>query len=168
MRNDVMIKTQKLGLRPIRDDDIQYLEALDQDPVVKEYFPEGTLSRREIRAFIHESLENHETKNLPCFVIFRSKDKRFVGEAYFDQLESGEIKVGYLFHRQFWNRGYATEVLKALLNWAKKHIHAAYIIAYADKQNTASFRVMKKCGMRYYKEAHFLGMDCYFYRIRNR
>ncbi|KTD46955.1 GNAT family acetyltransferase [Legionella rubrilucens] len=163
-----VIKTQKLGLRPIREEDVRYLEEIDKDPVVKEYFPEGTLSRREIREFIQESLENHENKNLPCFVIFRLKDRRFVGEAYFDQLESGEIKVGYLFHRQFWNRGYATEVLKALLNWAKKNIKADYIIAYADKENVASFRVMQKCGMRFYKEAHFLGMDCKFYRIRNR
>ncbi|KTC87499.1 MULTISPECIES: GNAT family N-acetyltransferase [Legionella] len=163
-----LIETKQLGIRAVQKEDITFLEELDNDPVVKEYFPEGTLSRGEIKGFILECIENCEIKSLPCFVIFRLKDDEFVGEAYFDQLDSGEIKVGYLFHRKFWDKGYATEVLKGLLAWAKNNINAEYIIAYADKDHKASFRVMEKCGMKYYKEDYFLDMECKFYKIKNR
>lgn len=162
-----LIKTKHLGLRLIRKEDINYLEELDSDPDVKEFFPEGTLRSPEIKDFIKHCISSSENKNLPCLVVFKLKDEAFVGEAYFDQIETGEIKVGYLFHKKYWNKGYATEVLTALLAWAKSHINTDYIIAYADKNNKASFRVMKKCRMEHYKDDYYLNMDCRFYRIKN-
>lgn len=163
-----LFETKHLGLRFIKKEDIDYLESLDQDPTVKEYFPEGTLSYREIKNYIEECLNNYENKGLPCLVIFKLQTSEFIGEAYFDEIDHGEIKVGYLFHKKFWNKGYATEVLQALLEWAKEHISADYIVAYADKENKASFRVMKKCGMEFYREGSYLDMECKFYRIKNR
>lgn len=162
-----LIKTKHLGLRFIRKEDIDYLEELDKDPAVAKFFPEGTLNNEEIKAFINRCLTTCENKNLPCFVIFKLKSDEFAGEGYFDQLKSGEIKVGYLFHKKYWNRGYATEVLQALLDWAKTHIDTDYIIAYADKKNLASLRVMEKCGMKHYKDDYYMNMESRFYRIKN-
>jgi len=163
-----LIKTEHLGLRFIREEDFEHLKTLDKDPEVKEYFPEGTLTNNEINEFINECVSNCKFKNMPCFVIFKHDKNEFVGEAYFDRLESGEIKVGYLFHKKYWDKGYATEVLGALLDWAKDNIDADYIIAYADKENEASFRVMEKCGMEYYKDDTYLDMESRFYRIKNK
>ena len=163
-----LIKTKRLGLRFITKDDIEYLKILDKDPEVKEFFPEGTLRNAEIAEFIESSVENLEKNHLPCFVIFRLNPKAFLGEAYFDELATGEIKVGYLLHKKFWNKGYATEALTALLEWAKKNIEADYIVSYADINNLGSFRVMEKCGMKHYKEGTFLKMKCHFYRIKNK
>ena len=162
-----LIKTKRLGLRVLKSEDLNYLEKVDKDPEVKEFFPEGTLNRQEIKDYMHECSINFKEKNLPCLAIFKLKDGDFVGEAYFGELETGEIKVGYLFHKKFWNKGFASETLKGLLGWAKKNIDSDYIIAYADKDNHASFHVMEKCGMKPYKEEFFLGMDCRFYRIKN-
>lgn len=163
-----MINTTHLGMRFIHKEDEHYLQDIDKDPVVKRFYPEGTLSDEEIREFINDSLANKKEKNLPTLVIFKARNDDFVGEAYFDQLDTGEIKVGYLLHKKYWNKGYATEILKALLNWAKVNVNTDYIIAYADKNNEASFRVMEKCGMKYYKSGPFLDMDCHFYRKKNR
>ncbi|KGP64255.1 acetyltransferase [Legionella norrlandica] len=165
---DYLIKTKHLGIRFLKKDDDNYLKLVEKDPIVKEFFPEGPLSDKEIKDYINECLVTCKNKHLPCLVIFKLSNNEFVGEAYFDQIETGEIKVGYLLHQKFWNRGYATEMLKALLNWARDHIDTDYIVAYADKHNLASFRVMEKSGMKYYKKGRYLDMDCYFYRIRNR
>ncbi|MCC5015516.1 MULTISPECIES: GNAT family N-acetyltransferase [Legionella] len=162
-----LIETKRLGLRFMRREDIEHLRSLDKDPVVKEFFPEGTLTDDEIKAYMNDCMLNCKTKGLPCFVIFKLQTNEFVGEAYFDHLDSGETKVGYLFHQKYWNKGYGTEVLSALLNWAKTYIKADYIIAYADKKNKGSFRVMKNCGMEYYKDEYYLDMECRFYRIKN-
>lgn len=163
-----LIQTKRFGLRLIRNEDIKYLIDLDNDSEVKAFFPEGTLSYTEIKDFIKQSQSTLETKNLPCFVIFKRRGEDFIGEAYFDQLDTGEIKVGYLFHKKYWNKGYATEVLKGMLDWARSHIDTDYIIAYADKKNKASFHVMEKCGMEHYKDDYFLDMESAFYRIKNR
>lgn len=166
--NKYLMYTKRLGMRFITESDSKYLQVIDKDPVVKKFFPEGTLTDQEIKEFIYESILACKEDQLPCLVIFQLKDDDFVGEAYFGQLETGEYKVGYLLRRKYWSKGYATEVLKALLNWAKIHIDTDYMIALADKKNKASFRVMEKCGMKYYKDGHHLGMDCHFYRIKNR
>lgn len=124
MDKNYLIKTKHLGMRTIRESDIDYLKSIDKDPEVKEFFPEGTLSNNEIKSYIRDCIINCKYENLPCFVIFKLKDDEFVGESYFDQIESGEIKVGYLLHKKQWNKGYATEVLNALLDWAKINIDA--------------------------------------------
>lgn len=166
--NKYLIYTKHLGMRFITKEDSKYLKVIDKDPAVKKFFPEGTLTDEKIREFINECIVSCKNEHLPCLVIFKLKNDDFVGETYFGQLETGEIKVGYLLHKKYWNKGYATEILKALLAWAKIHIDTEYIIAYADKDHAASFRVMEKCGMEYYKEVHHLDMDCHFYRIKNR
>jgi RimJ/RimL family protein N-acetyltransferase len=163
-----LIKTEHLGLRFIRKKDVGYLKDLDKDPMVKKFFPEGTLSIREINEFIAESISACETNNLPCFVVFTLDPCEFVGEAYFGKLDTGETKIGYLFHQNHWNKGYATEVLKALIDWAKINMDTEHIVAFADKDNTASFHVMENCGMQHYKDENYLNMECKFYRIKIR
>lgn len=165
--NKYLIYTKHLGMRFITEGDAKYLQTIDKDPAVKKFFPEGTLTNKEIKEFIDESIIACKYEHLPCLVIFQLKNDDFVGEAYFGHLDTGEFKVGYLLHKKYWNKGYATEILEALLQWARNHINAEYIIAYADKNNKASFRVMEKCGMEYYKDGHYLDMDCHYYRIKN-
>ncbi|QBR83893.1 N-acetyltransferase [Legionella israelensis] len=162
-----LIKTKNLGMRFIQKSDIQLLEDLEKDPEVKKFFPSGTLDRDEIQEMINDCLFECNKRNLPCFAIFELEKGEFVGRAYFDKFKTGETKIGYLFHKKFWDKGYATEVLQALLDWAKQHINADYIIAYADKEHTASFRVMEKCGMEYYRDGSYKGMESKFYRIKN-
>lgn len=162
-----LIKTKRLGLRFIHQSDLEHLQKIDKDPEVKKFFPEGVLSDKEIKATIRECYEECKYRNLPCFIIFDLKTETVAGEAYFSTLDTGEVKVGYLFRKKLWGKGYAPETLNALLAWAKEHIDADYIYAYADKDNKASFKVMEKCGMEYYKDEQYLGMDCKFYRIKN-
>lgn len=75
----------------------------------------------------------------------------FLGRCGFALLEDGEIEIGYSLHKNYWGRGYATEALNALLNWAKKNINKQYILAFAPISHIASQRVMEKCGMILYK-----------------
>ena len=60
------------------------------------------------------------------------------------------------------------EFLNALLSWAKIHMDTDYIVAFADKNNTASFHVMEHCGMQHYEDRNYLNMESRFYRIKIR
>ncbi len=166
--SEYLFKSKHLGFRLIRKSDVHYLKELDADPEVKFYFPSGILDSKEIKHEIGECLTQFKEKGLPCFIFFDLLSGGFVGRADFGEVETGEIKVGYLLSKDYWNKGFATEMLTALLNWAKENIDADYIIAYADKDHIASFRVMEKCGMHYYKSDYYHKMECDFYRIKNR
>jgi RimJ/RimL family protein N-acetyltransferase len=53
--------------------------------------------------------------------------------------------TGYVFAKDAWGRGYATEVLRAMVDLAGKlHVRRLYALCHVD--HTASSRVLEKCG----------------------
>ena len=55
--------------------------------------------------------------------------------------------VGYVLARSFWNRGYMTEAVQAVLAWASQLPDVYAVGAFCDIENVASTRVMEKAGM---------------------
>jgi len=55
--------------------------------------------------------------------------------------------MGYIIGREYWGRGYMTEVVRAVSDWvlAQPEIHRVW--AMCDVDNLASARVMEKSGM---------------------
>jgi len=162
------IKTKRLGLRLLQANDIVYLEELENDPDVKEFFPDGPRDRVKTEDMIKRFIAAYEENGLPCFLLFNLESDEFIGRAGFGITEIGDTEVGYVLHKKFWSKGYASEAVARLLKYAREHIDVDYIIAYADVGNIGSTRVMEKCGMNYYKNAIAKGIECRFYRIKNR
>ena len=161
------IKTKKLGLRLLESDDITYLYPLESDSEVKQFFPDGARDRAKTEDMIKRFISAFDEKGLPCFLLFDLELGEFIGRAGFGITETGDIEVGYVLHKKFWGKGYASEAVTALLEYAREHIDVDYIIAYADAGNVGSTRVMEKCGMTYYKTDIAKGIECRFYRIKN-
>jgi [ribosomal protein S5]-alanine N-acetyltransferase len=61
----------------------------------------------------------------------------------------GARSCGYTLNRQFWGQGYMPEAMRAVLIYEFTTLGTSRIIAKCDTQNTASARVMQKCGMIY-------------------
>lgn len=58
-------------------------------------------------------------------------------------------ELGWLLHRDFWNRGYTTEAAIAMLDYAKNTWGVKRVIACCDSENPGSYRVMEKIGMKF-------------------
>ena len=56
----------------------------------------------------------------------------------------GEIEIGYGTYDEFQGKGYMTEIVGGIIEWAKKQIIVQAITASTDKTNTASFKVLEK------------------------
>jgi len=57
-------------------------------------------------------------------------------------------ELGYSFSRSFWNRGYATQALQAVIDAVFRSLPVNRLEAQHDVRNPASGRVMQKCGLR--------------------
>jgi RimJ/RimL family protein N-acetyltransferase len=55
-------------------------------------------------------------------------------------------EMGWLFAREAFGQGYATEAAQAALVWADAVLQAPVITAIIDADNAASIRVAEKCG----------------------
>jgi len=62
--------------------------------------------------------------------------------------EMGSVSVGYCLGRAFWNMGYMTEALSEVIRFLLYDVGIKTVKSYHAVLNTASGRVMQKCGMR--------------------
>lgn len=76
---------------------------------------------------------------------------RLIGSAGLTRLDADRrsAELGYVLHREFWGRGYATELSAALLDFGFSAVGFERVHAYCFRGNDASRRVLEKLGMRY-------------------
>jgi RimJ/RimL family protein N-acetyltransferase len=80
--------------------------------------------------------------------------------------EVGEVEVDYSLAKAYWGQGIATEAARASVRFGFETLRLERIIALADPQNIASWRVMEKVGLTYQKEVFFFGMQLVYYQIQ--
>jgi RimJ/RimL family protein N-acetyltransferase len=165
-RSNYLFTSKRLGFRLIEDTDFNALKELDMDPEVRAQFPEGVLTSEQIKERISKNKLSFNENGFGDFAAVDLESGQFVGRAGFAPIEGGEIEVGYVLLRQFWGRGLAQESLRALLNWARENLDVPRIVAYAPKQHPASFNVMKKSGMQYFKTEETRGVECDHYEYQ--
>ena len=56
----------------------------------------------------------------------------------------GEIEIGYGTYEEFQNRGFMTEIVSGIIEWAKTQPKVKSLMAFTEKANRASFRVLEK------------------------
>ncbi|WOT04057.1 GNAT family N-acetyltransferase [Shewanella youngdeokensis] len=73
---------------------------------------------------------------------------RFVGLASVHNVSEtlGQLEVGYMLHNNAQGKGYATEALRALIDWASICHRPHKFIAHCADLNIASTKVLEKCG----------------------
>lgn len=60
----------------------------------------------------------------------------------------GTLELGYGINPSRWNRGYATEMARAMVDWASKRPGGQRIISACLTDNIGSIRVLEKTGFR--------------------
>ncbi|MDB5425430.1 MAG: acetyltransferase, family [Phenylobacterium sp.] len=72
-----------------------------------------------------------------------------VGLLDFDHDRGSRAEIGYFLGRPYWNRGYATEAVRAALKWVKRDWRKKLVVAGHFADNPASGQVLCKAGFLY-------------------
>jgi RimJ/RimL family protein N-acetyltransferase len=65
----------------------------------------------------------------------------------------GLVEIGYGIDQAYRNKGYVTEAVQALIEWAfDRQLELSAVTAQTEKSNIASGRVLEKVGMHVYSE----------------
>jgi [ribosomal protein S5]-alanine N-acetyltransferase len=148
-----MIETKRLILRPLTYD--QLVKYTKCDNSLEEELNLNETSRT-ISPELKEALEQtilpnvaDKTKNYLYSTLWTAISKTenkmigdlcIVGEPNAD----GEIEIGYGTYDEFQGKGFMTEIVGGIIEWAKMQPNVKSIIASTDKSNTASFKVLQK------------------------
>ena len=146
------LPTERLLLRPFRPSDatdVQRLagafEVADMTMTVPHPYPEGAA---EAWISMHEPAWNAGV--LATFAITDRANGALVGAVGFGiKPEHLLAELGYWIGVPYWNRGYASEASRALLDFGFSQLALHRIQARHFLRNPASGRVMQKIGMTY-------------------
>jgi RimJ/RimL family protein N-acetyltransferase len=161
------VRTARLELRPLVEDDLEALVELDGFPEVRdsidpfgEHIPDDSVQRREYeRRFVDNAgfvgaVERATGRLLGWF------QYEFAGDG------SGEVELGYRLRPDAWGQGLATEGAQALLAAALERPDVTRVYAHALLSNPGSLRVMEKIGMTYAGAWDYKGLPGAEYEAR--
>lgn len=146
----VTLKTQRLDLREFALDDYSDLHRMGSNPDVRRYMGRPINTEQDTEEWVNHALENREETPRKEYQFVVILDSQFIGACDFNvhSWEREEGEVGYMLDTPYWGKGYATEISKELIRFGFTELGMHRIIAKCDSRNTASFRVMEKCGMK--------------------
>jgi RimJ/RimL family protein N-acetyltransferase len=145
------IVTDRLVLRRSRSEDAEEISAYRSDPDVHRQQGWERTDPDGVRTDIEEMAGRipGEPGGWVQFTL-EDGDGRLVGDVGISPAdgEPGVLKVGYTVAPAFQGRGYATEAIGALVEYAFDTLHADVVRAYASADNAPSIRVAEKVGLR--------------------
>jgi RimJ/RimL family protein N-acetyltransferase len=144
-----VLTTARLILRPIGDDDLDFLAALLGDAEVMRHYP-AVLDHDGARAWIERNRARYQRDGHGFWLAVDVARAEPVGQiGLLAQTVEGEreVEIGYLVHRPFWRQGYAFEAAAAVRDWAFARGHD-HVISLIRPVNEPSQAVARKLGMR--------------------
>jgi RimJ/RimL family protein N-acetyltransferase len=143
-------ETAHLRLRPFTAADLDDLCRLFADPDVMRYIGKGVRDSAETKSTFDRMMSHWTQLGFGMWAVHDKESGRFVGRCGLHPLaNTGEVELGYTFHREFWGRGLATEASREALRFGFESLRLERVVAIARTANVASRRVMEKVGMVY-------------------
>ena len=171
------IETERLSLRQLQMEDVyEYYERLFGDGDVSRYMLfEPHQDMTESLASLERKLERYGEEGFYCWAITEKGEDSLIGLIEllrFEEIDNSCSFV-YMLGCDYWNRGYGTEALKAVIRFAFEELEVGRVVADHISKNGASGAVMRKVGMqhlgteekKYEKLGYFF--DAELYEIRN-
>ena len=101
-----------LTIRKMREQDFGPLCSLLSDPEVMRFL-EPPYSKERTRAFLKAALSNTPP------VYAADMDGAFIGYVIYHAYDENSVEIGWVLAREFWGRGYASELTKRMIAQAR-------------------------------------------------
>lgn len=140
--------TRRMALRPPRLSDARAIfEAWGSDPVVTQYLtwtPARSVVDTEI--FLRDALSRTAAGEEHSWLMTPLNGPGAMGMISAWQ-DGPQAELGFVLARRWWNGGYMTEALRAVLDWCEAREDIQQVWAVCDIDNLASALVLEKVGM---------------------
>ncbi|CAM3903003.1 GNAT family N-acetyltransferase [Shewanella aquimarina] len=141
--------TDSLKIRSLTPEDWPHFLSVHQDEQQNRYV-RAPQSEGVIRERFDQRLTpwHYESGAWLTLVIETIDGGEFIGFTGFYCVDASlrQVEMGYMLSRSGQGRGYATESLKAVIDWACLQFKVHKFIALCTDNNLASARVLEKCG----------------------
>ena len=131
-----MIKTERLDIRLASDDEMRDLIAKENDEELKKAYGE----------MLDLCVRYPDERHWYGAWFIEDKTGKRIGDLCFKGLADGRVEIGYGILPEYRGCGYATEAVRAAVEWALEQIGVNAVEAETERDNTSSQRVLEKVG----------------------
>ena len=158
----IRLETDRLLLRPWKDEDLEPFGQICADPEVMRFFPE-VLTRDKSDSFVSRCRQKAERDGFCMAPVEVKETGEFLGlvglnvPAYDAPLPFDPcVEIGWRLKRTAWGKGYASEAAREWLRFGFETIGLEEIVAFTIPANLPSQKVMERIGMTRDPEGDFL------------
>jgi RimJ/RimL family protein N-acetyltransferase len=158
------IETERLRMRAYRLDDFKDCAAMWADPAVVRYIGGKPFTEEEVWAKMLRYAGLWSLMGFGYWALEEKGSRDYVGEIGFADFKrdiqpslAGMPELGWVLISRVHGRGYATEAVRAALEWGAGHFGAARTACLIHPENLASIRVAEKCGYREFQRTMYKG-----------
>lgn len=147
------IETERLILRPIKDDDLKCIFEYCSDPEVSKYTTWETHKNLDDSKKLVSYAKANYQRGLsdPLAITLKENPEKLIGTVgwFWNSEKYKSIEIAYALSPLFWGRGIVVEACHQLINDALKKHEIKRITSRCIAENQSSVRVMEKLGMQY-------------------
>ncbi|KFF10562.1 hypothetical protein IW15_19685 [Chryseobacterium soli] len=148
--SNLSIKTHRLILRPIHENDIDDINN-NFTPKVTEFMPfNPTGDKNEVIHFVESSKKGLIMKTDIVFVILDHKEQ-FIGCCGIHNINPVSVEVGLWLKEDSQSQGFGSEVIISLIAFIERYFSIEYIMYPVDKENVRSRKIPEKLGFTAFK-----------------
>lgn len=141
-----IIETKRLVLRGINEVDAEFIVKWRSDPDVYKFF------KFPHKIDMEEHLAWYNTKYLSDenrfdWICIEKESKNRIG-VFGLRKDNDRVEISYLLSTESQHKGYASEVLKSLLEYVSGSLNVKQVIAEIHDKNKASIALVKKLGFK--------------------
>ena len=163
MRDDWILTTPRLALRPLQDTDFDALCETLQDPQAMKAYEHG-FSKEEVSCWLSKQQARYAQDGVGLWAVTDRENGIFLGQCGITMQEWDGRRVpeiGYLFAKHHWHRGYATEAAVACREYAFRELGLPEVYSIIRENNLPSQKVARRNGMAVVGRQikHYYGME---------
>lgn len=165
-----VLETERLRMRGHRTDDLDACLAMWNDPIVTRYLGSHPCNVEVAWSKIMRYVGHWALLDFGYWVVEERSSGRFVGEVGFADFKRDLVpaldapEIGWVLSSWAHGAGFATEAVRAALDWAAGHFGPAPTVALIDPDNVASIRVAEKVGYREHARLDYKAVPTVLFR----
>lgn len=160
----MILETERLYMRRLEPSDLEALKAILQDEETM-YAYEGAFNDKEAEEWLDRQLERYKQHTgIGLWAVILKETGQLIGQCGLTMQKWDDrevLEIGYLFRRDCWHHGYATEAAVACRKYAFEVLKADEVCSIIRDTNRASVNVALRNGMTAEEKwvKHYRGVD---------
>ena len=159
----MILETDRVYLREMNQTDYDDLCKILQDEETM-YAYEGAFSDEEAQEWLDKQLSRYQKWGFGLWAVILKETGEMIGQCGLTMQpwkDEEVLEIGYLFRRQYWHQGYATEAARACKRYAFEKLGKEAVCSIIRDTNIASQNVALRNGMSVADHwiKHYRGVD---------